>query len=220
MFEEDTRPATIFPDTRLTLLQRLPNAADDAAWRSFVDLYGPVMYAFCLRRGCPRSDAADIVQEVFAAVARRIQTFEFDPARGRFRSWLFTIVRHKLIDRNRRLSVRPLSPADDDTERHADTVPDDSIDQDALWETEYRRQLFHRALPALRPQFQAVTWEAFRRTALEDADPSEVARDLGLSIGAVYVAKSRVLARLREKVAQLDREWEPAIAPGALVKAG
>lgn len=205
----------MMPDTRLTLLQRLPDAADDAAWRDFVDLYGPVIYGFCLRRGCPEPDAADLVQETLTTVARRIHQFDYDPSRGRFRSWLFTIVKNKLIDRNRRLAARPVASVD----TPVDALPDESADPDAQWEAEYRRQLFHLALPALRPLFQAATWEAFRRTALEGADPAEVAGDLGLSVGAVYVAKSRVMARLREKVAQLDREWEPAFHSASLAAA-
>lgn len=212
----DTQLPRTIPETRLTLLQRLPDAADDAAWRDFVDLYGPVIYGFCLRRGCPEPDAADLVQETLATVARRIHRFDYDPARGRFRSWLFTIVKHKLIDRSRRLATRPAASADGQA---VDTLPDESADPDALWEAEYRRQLFHLALPMLRPQFQPATWEAFCRTALEEADPVDVSRDLGLSLGAVYVAKSRVMARLREKVAQLDREWEPAFSTAGLAAA-
>ena len=105
MFDEELRLAPQIPETRLTLLQRLPDAEDAAAWSAFVDLYGPVILSFSLSRGCPVSDAADLLQEVLVIVARKIRSFEFDPVRGRFRTWLLAIVKYKLIDRIRRQSV-------------------------------------------------------------------------------------------------------------------
>ncbi|MCP5540804.1 MAG: sigma-70 family RNA polymerase sigma factor [Akkermansiaceae bacterium] len=198
-----------FPETRLTLLQRLPNAEDDGAWRSFVDLYGPVIFGYVLRRGCPRNDAGDLVQEVFAAVARSIRSFDYDPERGRFRSWLFTITQRRLIARSRRAAARPSIHAGDWTLERLAREPDASADPEEQWEHEYRRQLFYRAMPLLKKQLSEQTWRAFQGVVLDETDPAAVAEELGISLGAVYVAKSRVIARLREKIEQLEREWEP-----------
>ncbi|MCB1231968.1 MAG: sigma-70 family RNA polymerase sigma factor [Verrucomicrobiae bacterium] len=197
-----------FPRTRITLIQRLPDSSDREAWEAFVDLYGPIIFAFARHRGCQGSDAADVVQEVLAKVTRRMRSFEFDPAKGRFRTWLYTVVKTHLIDRSRRESARPHLVMGAGTDQLIDQWQDESEDPNDIWETEYRRQLLHRALPTLQAQFSQKTWMAFRRTALEEADPAQVASELGMTLGSVYVAKSRVLAKLREKIAQLESEWE------------
>lgn len=198
-----------FPRTRLTLIQRLPDSSDREAWESFVDLYGPVIYAFALHRGCASSDAADVVQEVLCKVTRRMKSFEFDPAKGRFRSWLYTVVKTHLIDRSRRESRRPTLIGGAGADLILNEHQDESENPESFWEIEYQRQLLHRALPMMRSQFSETTWKVFTRTALEEADPQEVAEELGLSLGSVYVAKSRVLARLRERIQSLEQEWEP-----------
>lgn len=202
-----------FPKTRVTLIQRLPDTSDREAWEAFVDLYGPIIFAFARHRGCAASDAADVVQEVLAKVTRRMRTFTFDPERGRFRTWLYMVVKSHLIDRSRRESARPRLVAMDNAARWLEQEADESEDPEALWETEYRRQLLHRALPAIRSQFSEKTWTAFHRTAIEEADPAVIAEELSMSLGAVYVAKSRVLARLRERISLLEREWEPGSNP-------
>lgn len=202
-------PDSRFPRTRLTLIQRLPDSSDREAWESFVDLYGPVIYAFALHRGCASSDAADVVQEVLCKVTRRMKDFEFDPAKGRFRSWLYTVVKTHLIDRARRESSRPTLVGGTGADQILSEHRDESEDPESLWEIEYQRQLLNRALPMMRSQFSENTWKVFTRTALEEADPHEVAEELGMSLGAVYVAKSRVLARLRERIQSLEQEWEP-----------
>ena len=164
----------------------------------------------------PDGDAADLLQEVLVIVARKIRSFEFDPVRGRFRTWLLAIVKYKLIDRIRRQSVRPDVVGDAGNNWRLDSLADPSADPDELWEMEYRRQLVLRALPKLQSQFHGKTWEAFRRTAIEDGNPTEVARELGMSLGAVYIAKSRVLAKLREQVERLNHEWEPGLPSSRL----
>lgn len=197
-----------FPPTRVTLIQRLPDPSDHEAWEAFVDLYGPVIFAFARHRGCAACDAADVVQEVLAKVTRRIRTFDFDPTRGRFRSWLYLVVKSHLIDRLRKEAIRPRLVGGGLAEHRLNEYVDESESSEKLWEVEYQRQLLHRALPTLKSQFADSTWRAFVRTAMEDADPALVAKELNMSLGAVYVAKSRVLSRLREKVAVLEYEWE------------
>ncbi len=200
--------APTFPDTRPTLLRRLPDAGDEEAWRSFVETYGPLVFRFALRRGLQPSDAADLVQEVMLKVARNIGRFDYDPERGRFRGWLFTIAWRALIDRANRVKRRSEVSGD----RIAETTPDPTADAEALWDSEYRRSLLQRALPLVKPQFTESTWEAFRLTTLEGHGADETARQLGISVGSVYVARSRVTARLRERIRQIEAEWEAAAA--------
>lgn len=201
--------APSFPDTRPTLLQRLPDASDGEAWRSFVETYGPLVYRFALRRGLQPSDAADVVQEVMLKVARGIGRFEYDRSQGRFRGWLFTIAWRALIDRANRLKKRSEVSGDS----IAETTPDPAADAEALWDSEYRRSLLQRALPLVKPQFTEVTWEAFRLTALEGKTAEETAESLGISLGSIYVARSRVTTRLRERIRQIEAEWESAATP-------
>lgn len=196
--------APSFPDTRPTLLRRLPDAGDEEAWRGFVETYGPLIYRFALRRGQQPSDAADIVQDVMLKVARGIGRFDYDPSRGRFRGWLFTIAWRTLIDREQQIRRRLEIPGDS----IAETTPDPAADVEALWDREYGRSLLQHALPLVRPQFSEITWDAFHLTALEGLTAEDTAHRLGLTVGSVYVARSRVTSRLRERIRQIESEWE------------
>jgi RNA polymerase sigma-70 factor (ECF subfamily) len=194
------------PSTRASLLVRLRNPQDERAWAEFVALYSPLVQALARRSGLQPADAADLEQEVFGAVARAIETYDPDPAKGSFRGWLATIARNRLING---LAARRRHPAGTgDTgalERLAELAdPAPSPDDSVLFETEYRRQLFRVAAESVRDRFQPTTWEAFWRTAVEDRPVAEVAAELGLTAGAVYVARNRVMARLREAVQRLE----------------
>jgi RNA polymerase sigma-70 factor (ECF subfamily) len=190
------------PHTRPSLLVRLRDAADHEAWRQLVELYAPLVYRFLRRRGLQDADAADLTQEVLRSIASAIDSFEYDPHRGSFRGWLFTVARNKLhsfLKRQHRLR------------RHTEEIEDDRLleepapDAEAdVWEQEYRQRLFDWAAEQVRGHFQEATWQAFWRTAVEGQPPRAVAEALGLSVGAVYIAKSRVLARLKEEVQRLE----------------
>src|SRR5579871_3983768 len=101
-----------FPPTRSTLLLRLRDPRDGAAWGEFVDLYGPLVYGYLRKQGLQDADAADLCQDVLAAVAGAIGRLEYDPARGAFRNWLFTVVRRKLSNWRRAARSRPVSAND------------------------------------------------------------------------------------------------------------
>ena len=197
-----------FPDTRPSLLGRLPDSEDADAWGDFVGTYGPLIYRFGLRRQLQPSDAADLVQEVMLRVARSIGAFRYDPERGRFRGWLFTITWRALIDRSSRANRRP----DQAQLFPEEALADPEADFEALWDREYRRALLQRALPLVQPQFSDKTWDAFRLSTLEGLPAEDVARRLGVSVGAIYVARSRITARLRERILQIEAEWESRAA--------
>jgi len=193
------------PDTRATLLARLRDPDDADAWREFTRLYAAVVYGFARRRGLQDADAADLMQDVLRSVAANAGRLEYDPARGRFRNWLFTVTRNKLytfLDAQRR-RVRATG-ADDDRQRLQE-VPA-AQDGDGDWDREYERQRFAWAADRVRGEFTASTWKAFWGTAVDGRSPKDVGAELKMSPGAVYVAKSRVLARLRTKVHELEDE--------------
>ena len=196
------------PLTRVTLLARLKDGADAEAWREFVRLYGPVVYSFARRRGLQDADAADLMQEVLRSVARNAGKMEYDPKRGTFRGWLYTVTRNKIYNFLSGQKNRPRGSGDSGAQERLDAVPDTTADPDADWELEYQRRLSAKAMDRVQHEFQPNTWKAFWGTAVEGRAAQEVGDELKMTPGAVYVAKSRVLARLREEVQRLQAEAE------------
>lgn len=185
------------PLTRASLLVRLRDPRDTAAWTEFVQLYASVIYGFARQRGRQDADAADLMQDVLRAVANSIHTY--DKAKGTFRGWLYTITRNKMYNQMEAQRRHPRGSGDSDAQRRLDEQPNrDDSDED--WDREYERKAFLWAAERIRNEFQESTWKAFWLTAVDGLAAKDVGLQLGLSPGAVYVAKSRVLARLREEI--------------------
>ncbi len=197
------------PLTRVTLLTRLKDGADTQAWGEFVRLYGPVVYGFARKRGLQDADAADLMQEVMRSVARHAERLVYDPTRGTFRGWLYTITRNKIYNFLSAQKNRPKSLGganDSGVQERFDSLPAREDEAEPEWDLEYLRGLSAQAMELVRHEFQSNTWAAFQRTAVAGQAPQEVAAALKMSAGAVYVAKSRVLARLRDEVRRLQAE--------------
>lgn len=193
--------------TRASLLLRLRDPRNEEAWEQFVAIYTPLIYWFCCRRGLQEADAADVCQEVMRTAARSMANFEYDPQRGKFRNWLLTVVRSKM---NNLLASRQRQPEPSGQSTIQELVEQSAppVDQ-SDWDVEYHRSVFQWAADRIRPSFQEATWQAFWRTCVEEQDGQAVAQSLGMSVGAVYVAKSRVLARLREEIQSVDGDDSP-----------
>ena len=192
------------PLTRVTLLARIRDGRDADAWREFVQLYGPVVYRFARNRGLQDADAADLMQDVLRSVARNAPRMEYDPKRGTFRGWLYTVTRNKIYNFLNGQRHRPRGTGDTDAHERLDATPARDTDgPEADWEREYQRRLSGRAMELVKDEFQPATWKAFWETAVEGKPAAEVGAGLRMSPGAVYVAKSRVLARLRDEVKKL-----------------
>jgi len=196
------------PLTRVTLLHRLRDGKDADAWREFIRLYGPVVYGFARNRGLQDADAADLMQEVLRSIARNADKMEYDPKRGTFRGWLYTVTRNKIYNFLSGQKNRPRGSGDSGAQERLDAVPDRADPPDADWDLEYQRRLSARAMDRVRHEFHAATWDAFWGTAVEGRSAAEVGGELKMTTGAVYVAKSRVLARLREEVRRIEAEAE------------
>ena len=179
--------------TSVSLLERLRTASDQDDWRRFVNLYTPLLFFWARRAGLDQEDAEDLVQDVFVVLLRRLPEFRYDPGRS-FRNWLRTITLNKWRDLQRRAAHAPVT-SQLPVAGVAAPEPED------LSESEYRQQLVGRAMELIQPDFQPATWRAFLETAVTGRAPAEVAEELGLSRNAVYVARCRVLERLR---AELD----------------
>jgi len=191
----------------VTLLARIKDGQDTVAWREFVQLYGPVIYRFARNRGLQDADAADLMQDVMRSVARNAAKMEYDPKKGTFRGWLYTVTRNKIYNFLNSQRNRPRGTGDSAGWERLEATParaEDGPDED--WEREYQRRLSARAMDLVKSEFQESTWQAFWKTAVEARPAGEVGKELGMSPGAVYVAKSRVLARLREEVKQMMNE--------------
>jgi RNA polymerase sigma-70 factor (ECF subfamily) len=196
------------PETRPSLLVRLRDTRDGQAWAQFVDLYAPLVYGFARKQGLQDADASDLTQEVLRAVAGAAGRLEYDPARGPFRAWLFTVVRNKLRNFLKVQGRHERAGGGSDARVLLEEQPDPALGREAQWDREYERRLFDWAAGQVRGAFEEATWRAFWQTAVEAHSPAEVARELGMSVGAVYIAKSRVLARLREEIRQLQADGE------------
>lgn len=195
------------PLTRATLLARIRDGRDEEAWREFLHLYAPVVYGFARNRGLQDADAADLMQEVLRSVARNANKLEYDPKKGTFRGWLYTVTRNKVYNFLNSQRNRPKATGDADSNDRLESIPDRDNDTED-WELEYRRQLSTKAMERVKGEFQDSSWKAFWGTAVEGRSPSEVGSELKMSTGAVYVAKSRIISRLRDEVQKLEAEAE------------
>ena len=190
------------PVTRASLLIRIRDGQDRDAWLQFLHVYGPVVYGFARKRGLQDADAADLMQDVMRSVSAAAQDLNYDPRKGSFRGWLFTVTRNKVFNFLSKQKHRVQATGDTGTRERLDQQP--AADGEADWDEEYQRRVFAWAAEVVRPEFQASTWDAFWQTAVEGVSAAEVGRKLRPSAGAVYVAKSRVIARLREKVREFE----------------
>jgi RNA polymerase sigma-70 factor (ECF subfamily) len=190
------------PRTHPSLLVRLRDFHDRQAWHEFVDLYAPVVYGYARKRGLQNADAADLTQEVLSQVAEGIGRFDYDPRRGSFRGWLFTLVRRRLSDWRARRNGRSHGSGDPAVHHRLQEQAAPAAEESTAWEHEYRLGLFAWAAERVRPAVLETTWQAFWQTAVEGRSGKEVAADLSVSIAAVYLAKNRVMARLRKEIQQ------------------
>lgn len=188
--------------TRPSLLVRIRDHRDELAWSEFAGLYTPLIYRYARQAGLQDSDASLVTQDVLVTVARTIHRFDYDRQSGSFRGWLKVVTRSRLSDFARAQGKHVSGSGDTAVLRVIDEQPDPS--QPDLWEREYRRSLFEWAVDRIRSDFEEATWQAFWRTSVDGTPPAQVAENLGLSVGAVYIARSRVLAKLRNEIQKAE----------------
>jgi len=192
--------------TRYSLLLRIQDPQNHAAWVEFLAIYEPLVYRLARRKGLQDADARDLCQEVFRAVAGTARRWTPDPERGSFRGWLYRIARNLLVNSLRYQSRHGRATGGSDIHRLLATQPE-GADEDARdIDAEYRRRLFLLAAESIQRDFSRSTWQAFWQTAVLSREVAVVAAELGLSAGAVYIARSRVLSRLKSRVQELAGE--------------
>ncbi len=180
--------------TSASLLRRLQQPNQEAAWQRFVDLYAPLLFHWGRNHGLSTSDAADLSQDVLATLIDKLPEFQYDPKR-RFRGWLRTITLNRANDLHRRNAARPAAGLDAPSQ-------DVSVasEVDLFAEQEYRRYLVQRALKVMRAEFRYESWQSCWKVIVEEQTVPATARALGISENSVRIAKCRVLKRLREEL--------------------
>lgn len=204
------------PLTQPSLLVRIRNPGDNEAWSEFVEIYTPMIYRFLRKRGLQDADAGDLTQDVLRAVAGSIDRLQYDPQRGTFRGWLLTTTRHKLYDFLSGRSGQPLGTGDSGMQQILNSVPDDNSADSSEWDREYALRVFQWTAERIRREFKQSTWHAFWETCVGGREIPEVAESLRVTVGAVYIARSRVLSRLKQEVQRIS---EDADATAALLAA-
>ncbi|MGL6097827.1 MAG: RNA polymerase sigma factor [Fimbriiglobus sp.] len=188
--------------TSPSLLERL-NDADAVAWQRLTSVYSPLVRGWLRRHGIRPDDADDLTQEVLVVVVRRYPDFRHNQRTGAFRAWLRAITVNCCRDFWKANRLRPAAPGGSDFGGYLDQIADPSNPLAAEWDREHDLFVTRQLLGMIRPEFEAKTWEAFRRVAVAGEPAAAVAAALGVSTNVVFIAKSRVLSRLREEAAGL-----------------
>lgn len=180
-----------FPSTHESLLERLAGAEDQEAWLVFCQRYGALIRDYGRRRGLQSSDCDDLLQDVLLSLTKSMPGFRYDPTKGRLRSYLKAVALRTL---SRKAGQKPASTS-------LDAVGDPIAEEDEHWEAAWRQHHVRRALERLGKEFPERTLTAFSFYVLEGRAADETAELLGMSLDSVYQAKSRVLRRVSDLVA-------------------
>jgi RNA polymerase sigma-70 factor (ECF subfamily) len=179
-------------ETSASLLERVRQPGDTEAWTRFVHLYTPLLSFWASRAGLPPQDADDLIQDVFTLLLEKLPAFTYDPGKS-FRAWLRTVTLNKLRERFRRAALPVAAGVDVNHVAQPDPA-------EAFWETEYVQHLVAQAMRLMQAQFEPATWQACWKTAVEGKSAAEAATELGMTPGAVRVARFRVLSCLRREL--------------------
>ncbi|MEM6470299.1 MAG: sigma-70 family RNA polymerase sigma factor [Planctomycetota bacterium] len=198
------------PQTRASLLLRLGNQSRDA-WPEFLSIYESALYGFCRAKGLQDADAQDVLQDVLTAVMRKLPDWDSDSKKGSFRGWLFRVARNIAVDEVKRKATKETASGDSQVGRLLAQVPVPADRYDQSFEAEYKLALLDWASNQVKAEVRDSTWLSFRKTALEGQKAEAVAESLGVSVGTVYTAKCRVVARIRAVIAEMDDDFELSI---------
>jgi RNA polymerase sigma-70 factor (ECF subfamily) len=192
------------PVTRASLLLRIRDSRDSDAWSQFVEVYAPLIYGYARRHGLQDADAVDLVQDVLRTVSSAVKKLNYDSKVGSFRGWLLTVARTRLSD----LVSRRQSPGRGTGESaiHELLRNQPAATAEEEWNADYERRLFAWAAERVREEIQETTWQAFWQTTVEGKSGKEVSAALGMTVAAVYLAKSRVMSRLKEQLRILEAD--------------
>ena len=187
------------PDTRYSLIGRLGASNNVDAWNEFAQIYQPLIFRIARRRGLQYADAAEVTQEVLTRVAKAVDGWDPDRNKGTFRGWLYRITRNVTVDYLRKAGRQPIN-LNALSGLPIDNLVDPGQEHSREFQYEYEKQLFVWAAKRVQTEFKPNTWQAFWQTAVEGDSIQEAGTELGMTSGAIYVARSRVMKRLSEEV--------------------
>ena len=195
--------------TRRSLVEHLADWGDQLRWQEFFDTYSKLIYSAARRSGLTDAEAQEVVQETVITVAKNIDKLKYDPAIGSFKGWLLQITRWRIADQFRKREPgnpkRPRS-SDDRATATIERVPDSSgIDLDAVWETEWKENLFEAAIARVKKQIEPKQFQIFDCYVRKEWPAQKVAARLGVNIGQVYLARHRVGALLKKEIKALEK---------------
>jgi RNA polymerase sigma-70 factor, ECF subfamily len=191
-----------FPETRDSLLVQVQDPANRDAWDLFARIYRPAIVRIAMARGLQHADAQDLSQQVLMAVASAIGTWEKRDESTRFRHWLSRVTKNAILNA---LTRRPKDQAigGSSIEELLREVVDRDEATTSLLEIQLRRELYLQAAELIKAEFRQDSWQAFELSVAGDLTIEQVAQQLGKSVGAIYTARSRIMFRLRETIAEL-----------------
>lgn len=194
------------PETNLSLIARVKDLGDGASWVEFLGIYQPVIFRMARKRGLQDTDAYDVSQQVFLSITRSIQGWTVHEAGPPFRAWLTTIVRNAIT---KALTRRPRNVATGSTSvaNLLESQPDCEATASEIL-AEARREIVHWAVKQIQSEFTDETWNVFQQTAVDGVPIADVARTTGRSPGSIYVARFRVITRLKEKILEVSQHWD------------
>lgn len=194
------------PSLSSTLLDRVRQMQPDA-WARLVEVFGPIVYRWCRQSGLTGHDASDVVQEVFASVARGVENFHRSQEDQSFRNWLATITRNRVRDHWRRSAKQPDAAGGTEALNSLQNVadPNDTSLDATISSANMEGEISRRMLDLVRSEFEEKSWLAFRMTTVDGRLAADVADELGMTVAAVYKAKSRILRRLRQQLSDLPK---------------
>lgn len=196
------------PTTRISLVLRLHDTRDFEAWEEFVAIYYPMIWSVAKRLGMNDTDAADACQNTLLRLTDVVSQWSPDSENASFRAWLFRVSRNCMLrqfERNKRPEV---SAVDNSGIQFLDQLAASPVESESAFQIEFQRHVFAVASENVRPTVKELYWKAFWMTWVDDVDNAQAAKVLDTTIGTIYVARSRVLRRIRDEVARLtNNQW-------------
>ena len=200
--------------TRQSLLSRLKRDGDDNSWQELFDTYWKLVYSVCLRAGLNDSEAQEVVQEVFVALTKSIENYEYDRSRCMFRTWLCRIVQRRisnyLRDNRHWREGRQTNATSSDESDPVNGIPDEREWDEHIWDEEWERNLLYQALKRVREKVDPIQYQIFDLHVMKERPVSAVTKMLGVNRARIYLAKHRVSKMVEAEARQLEQQAEEA----------
>ena len=200
------------PTTQVSLILRLRDRSDAEAWEQFVSIYHPLIWSVAKRLQMSDADANDACQNTLLRLSQVVHQWSPNKANSNFRGWLFRVARNCMLRQFKKDGRRTISAVDQEGEQFLDQLAEDGVKGETLFQLEFRRQQFAIAIETVRPSVKPLYWEAFQLSYIENLGIKETAERLETDVKTVYVARHRVLNRIRSEVNKLS-QWQDYLDP-------